>query len=77
MCYSQTPFADLHMFPKIQAIVNPDHEIQFPETIDSAAIDAMKLCLRRKPEDRAPIVGENGLLNAHWFLNSGPSRPVI
>jgi len=69
MCYSKTPFADLLMFPKLQAIVNPKHEIEFPATIDEAAIDAMKLCLRRKPEDRAPIVGENGLLNKHRFLN--------
>mmetsp|Transcript_3140 Transcript_3140/g.5838 ORF Transcript_3140/g.5838 Transcript_3140/m.5838 type:complete len:891 (+) Transcript_3140:102-2774(+) len=70
MCYSKTPFADLQMFPKLQAIVNPNHEIEYPETIDPAAIDAMKLCLKRKPEERAPIVGKYGLLNEHWFLNS-------
>lgn len=70
MCYSKTPFADLQMFPKLQAIVNPNHIIEYPETIDPAAIDAMKLCLKRKPEERAPIVGKNGLLNEHWFLNS-------
>jgi len=69
MCYSKTPFADLLMFPKLQAIVNPNHEIEFPDTIDEAAVDAMKLCLRRKPEERAPIVGDNGLLNKHRFLN--------
>jgi serine/threonine-protein kinase TTK/MPS1 len=70
MCYSKTPFADLTMFPKLQAIVNPNHEIEFPATIDKAAIDAMKLCLKRNPQDRSPIVGENGLLNEHKFLNS-------
>jgi serine/threonine-protein kinase TTK/MPS1 len=74
MCYSKTPFADLLMFPKLQAIVNPKHEIEFPNTIDEAAVDAMKLCLRRKPEERAPIVGENGLLNNHRFLNSSNTR---
>lgn len=73
MCYSKTPFADLTMFPKLQAIVNPNHEIEFPNSIDKAAIDAIKLCLKRKPEDRAPIVGKNGLLNGHWFLNSDSS----
>lgn len=69
MCYSKTPFADLQLFPKLQAIVDPNYEIEFPETVDSLAIDAIKQCLRRKPEERAPIVGENGLLNVHKFLN--------
>lgn len=73
MCYAKTPFADLKLFQKLQAIINPDHKIDFPETIDNAAIDAMKLCLHRKPADRAPIVGKNGLLNDHQFLNSSPS----
>ncbi len=59
------------MIPKLQAIINPSHKIDFPETIELAAIDAMKLCLIRKPEDRAPIVGRNGLLNEHCFLHSG------
>ena len=76
MCYSKTPFAEVQMFPKLQAIVNPYHEIEYPETIDPAAIDAMKLCLRRKPEERAPIVGKNGLLNEHWFLNSCSSKVI-
>lgn len=71
MCYGKTPFAHIHsMFPKLQAIINPSHEIDFPNTISPAAIDAMKVCLKRKPRDRAPIVGENGLLNEHRFLNS-------
>jgi len=41
MCYGKTPFADLIMFQKLQAIVNPAHTIHFPDTIDDAAIDAM------------------------------------
>jgi serine/threonine-protein kinase TTK/MPS1 len=69
MCYSKTPFADLLLIPKLHAIINPDHEIAFPATIDKAAIDAMKLSLRWKPEERATIVGEYGLLNKHKFLN--------
>jgi serine/threonine protein kinase len=70
MCYGKTPFAELNMFQKLQAIVDPKHEILFPSTVDSAAVDAMKLCLKRKPENRAPIVGTNGLLNEHHFLHS-------
>ena len=74
MCYGRTPFAELRVIQKLQAIVNPNHEISFPDTVDEAAVDAIKLCLRRKAEDRAPIVGENGLLNEHWFLHSGKRR---
>jgi len=70
MCYGHTPFAHIHnMIAKLQAIINPSHEIEFPETISPAAIDAIKLCLRRKPEERAPIIGSRGLLNEHWFLH--------
>ena len=74
MCYGRTPFAELRVIQKLQAIVNPNHEISFPDTVDEAAVDAIKLCIRRKAEDRAPIVGDNGLLNEHWFLHSGKRR---
>mmetsp|Transcript_4835 Transcript_4835/g.10513 ORF Transcript_4835/g.10513 Transcript_4835/m.10513 type:complete len:1058 (-) Transcript_4835:1044-4217(-) len=74
MCYGRTPFAELRVIQKLQAIVNPNHQIAFPDTVDEAAVDAIKLCLRRRAEDRAPIVGKNGLLNEHWFLHWGKRR---
>jgi serine/threonine-protein kinase RIO1 len=70
MVYGQTPFAQLHMIPKLQAIVNHNHKISFPDHADEAAIDAMRQCLRRKADERPPIVGRDGLLNEHYFLNS-------
>jgi len=71
MVYGKTPFYKLHFIQKLQAIVNPGHNIQFPEDEDAeAAIDAMKLCLCRNPEERPPIVGKDGLLNEHWFLHA-------
>ena len=70
MVYGKTPFAKLHLIPKLHAIVNPNHIIEFPEDVDESAIDAIKLCLQRNPDDRPPIVGENGLLNQHKFLHS-------
>ena len=70
MVYGQTPFAQLHMISKLQAIVNPNYVIDFPDHADEAAIDAMRQCLRRRAEDRPPIVGKHGLLNEHCFLNS-------
>jgi serine/threonine protein kinase len=75
MCYGKTPFADLHMLKKMQAILDPNYKICFPNTVDPAAIDAMRLCLQRNPSDRPPIVGDGGLLNEHCFLNSVPKNP--
>jgi hypothetical protein len=69
MMYGRTPFADLQMLSKLQAIVNPYHTIDFPATVDEDAMDVMRLCLQRNPEDRPPIVGNGGLLNEHRFLN--------
>ena len=70
MCHGKTPFAHIHsMVPKMQAIINPSHDIDFPDTVIPSAVDAMKLCLQRRPGDRAPIVGKNGLLNEHGFLH--------
>jgi serine/threonine-protein kinase TTK/MPS1 len=69
MVFGKTPFASLHMIQKLQAIVNPSHQIEYPTYADEAAVDAIKQCLRRKPDDRPPIVGIGGLLNEHHFLN--------
>ena len=69
MVYGQTPFAELHMIAKLQAIVNPNHRIEFGPTEDPAAVDAIRQCLQRNPDDRPPIVGKGGLLNEHIFLH--------
>mmetsp|Transcript_15007 Transcript_15007/g.22900 ORF Transcript_15007/g.22900 Transcript_15007/m.22900 type:complete len:460 (+) Transcript_15007:458-1837(+) len=69
MLFGRTPFASLHMIQKLQAIVNPAHKIDFSGDADEAAVDAVKKCLRRTPENRPPIIGKNGLLNEHYFLN--------
>ena len=70
MIYGKTPFADLHMIQKIQAIINPNYKISFPPNADDVAIDCMKQCLRYKADERPPIVGRHGLLNEHRFLNA-------
>lgn len=71
MVFGKTPFAELHFIQKLQAIVNPKHEIAFSEDVDEAAVDAIKQCLRRNPDERPPIMGKEGLLNEHRFLHSG------
>lgn len=70
MVYGRTPFAKLQMIPKLHAIIDPGHEICFPTGVDELAVDAMKRCLRRNASERPPIVGPDGLLNEHKFLNS-------
>jgi hypothetical protein len=69
MIYGRTPFAALFDLQKLQAIVSPAHNIDYPEA-DPAAIETMKLCLDKNAAGRAPIVGPNGLLE-HRFLQSG------
>jgi serine/threonine-protein kinase TTK/MPS1 len=69
MVYGKTPFANLHFVQKLQAIINDDYRIDFPEA-DESSVDAMKLCLRRNPDERPPIMGKDGLLNEHCFLHS-------
>ena len=70
MIYGTTPFAHLPMvFTKCRAIVNPEHKINFPDDVDEAALDVIKQCLERDPKSRPPIVGRNGLLDEHPFLN--------
>jgi len=74
MVYGKTPFANLHMVQKLQAIINPAHKIQFPYIPDEAAINAIQLCLRRQAEARPQIMGKNGLLNSHYFLHSNHTK---
>lgn len=78
MVYGQTPFASLkNMIRKLRAIIDPQHEIPFPSEykVDSSAVDAIKQCLQRNPDNRPPIVSTQkhqiGLLNSHCFLHSG------
>jgi len=77
MVYGKTPFAELHMIQKLSAIIDPKHEIHFPDGVDEGAVDAMKQCLRRNANERPPIVGPGGLLNEHVFLNSSSGRPTL
>ena len=77
MVYGKTPFAHLQIFPKLAAICNPNHRIDFPGDVEDAAIDAIKACLHRNPEDRLPIVGSDGLLNNHIFLNPPKQNELL
>jgi hypothetical protein len=64
------------MIQKLQAIVNPEHKISFPFCVDESAIDVMQSCLRRNPDERPPLVGEQGLLTGHRFLSCRNTKPM-
>ena len=53
MVYGKTLHSPLsHFIQKLQAIVNPNHEIKFPDHGDEDAIDAIKQCFLRNAPNR-------------------------
>ena len=75
MVYGRLPFAHIrNPFHKIQAIVDPDHAIEFPtkgaENHDPLVIDVIKRCLVRDPSKRASV---EDLLN-HPYLRGQESK---
>ena len=68
MVYGATPFSHIaNLMTKLMAIINPAHEIAYQQLKDRTVVDAIKLCLQRDPNKRAPISGPQGLLK-HAFL---------
>ena len=68
MVYGKTPFAHLGMVQKLQAIINPNMKIHYPEYHNRAVIDTIKSCLQHDSKLRPTITGPNGLLS-NEFLN--------
>lgn len=53
MVYGSPPFSGIQGdLPKLQAIVNPKHQISYPEVSNSHLIDVMKSCLLRDAQAR-------------------------
>ena len=80
MVYGVTPFAELQLIAKLQAIVDERHAIRFGRptplfgargggagAVDEACVTCLRACLTREPSRRATI---DGLL-AHAFLVDG------
>lgn len=56
MVYGRTPFQHLkHDLFKLQAIMNPDFPIEFPNIPNKHLIDVMRRCLNRDPKARPSI----------------------
>jgi serine/threonine protein kinase len=73
MVYGKTPFAHLGMVQKLQAIINPNVKIHYPEYHNQAVIDTIKSCLQYDAKLRPTITGPNGLLS-NEFLNPSYSN---
>ncbi|KNC52491.1 TTK protein kinase [Thecamonas trahens ATCC 50062] len=56
MVYGECPFAGLNVVQKLQAIINPNYTIKYPETsVTPALVDLVASCLRRDPKERLSI----------------------
>ena len=76
MVYGKTPFGDLHLYAKLQAITDARHKIATPTKGALAtpdALDCVRGCLERNPAERLQIGGDNGLLT-HAFLDPRATR---
>jgi len=74
MVYGRTPFQHItnHVI-KLQCIMDPSHEIEFPDIKDKHLLDVMKGCLRRNPKERYNIPH----LLAHPFIYSSSHNPLV
>uniref|UniRef100_W5NKC6 Ttk protein kinase n=1 Tax=Lepisosteus oculatus TaxID=7918 RepID=W5NKC6_LEPOC len=69
MTYRKTPFQHItHQIAKLQAIIDPSHEIEFPEISEKDLQDVLKRCLVRNPKERISIAE----LLAHPYLQLQP-----
>ena len=71
IAYGHAPFSKLSLVQKMHAITNADLTIDYDHHEDHAAIEAIKLCLRRSPGERATIPK----LLSHRFLVISSSSP--
>ena len=73
MVYGKTPFGDLHLYAKLQAITDARHAIQTPANTPLAtpdAVDCVRGCLEREPSQRLEISS----LLCHAFLDPRSSK---
>ncbi|XP_038937456.1 dual specificity protein kinase TTK isoform X6 [Rattus norvegicus] len=56
MTYGKTPFQHIiNQVSKLHAIIDPSHEIEFPEISEKDLRDVLKCCLVRNPKERISI----------------------
>nr|XP_057909973.1 dual specificity protein kinase Ttk isoform X2 [Doryrhamphus excisus] len=71
MTYGKTPFQSItNQITKLQAIIDPSHEIEFPDISEKDLLDVLKRCLVRNPRERVSIAE----LLEHPYLQLKPHR---
>ncbi|KAL0984672.1 hypothetical protein UPYG_G00145020 [Umbra pygmaea] len=56
MTYGKTPFQNItNQIVKLHAIIDPSHEIEFPDIAEKDLLDVLKRCLVRNPRERISI----------------------
>uniref|UniRef100_A0A4W5Q7L7 Ttk protein kinase n=1 Tax=Hucho hucho TaxID=62062 RepID=A0A4W5Q7L7_9TELE len=56
MTYGKTPFQTItNQITKLHAIIDPTHEIEFPDIAEKDLLDVLKRCLVRNPRERISI----------------------
>lgn len=72
MTYGRTPFQNItNQITKIHAIIDPSHEIDFPDIPEKDLLDVLKRCLIRNPRERISIAE----LLDHPYLQLQPQPP--
>ncbi|KAL6488866.1 hypothetical protein MHYP_G00026070 [Metynnis hypsauchen] len=72
MTYGKTPFQHItNQITKLHAIIDPSHEIDFPDIPEKDLLDVLKRCLIRNPKERISIAD----LLDHPYLRLEPQKP--
>ncbi|XP_026858578.2 dual specificity protein kinase Ttk isoform X1 [Electrophorus electricus] len=72
MTYGKTPFQNItNQITKLHAIIDPSHEIDFPDISEKDLLDVLKRCLVRNPKERISIAE----LMDHPYLQLQPQPP--
>uniref|UniRef100_A0AAR2JE65 Protein kinase domain-containing protein n=1 Tax=Pygocentrus nattereri TaxID=42514 RepID=A0AAR2JE65_PYGNA len=72
MTYGKTPFQHItNQITKLHAIIDPSHEIDFPDIPEKDLLDVLKRCLIRNPKERISIAD----LLDHPYLRLQPQKP--
>ncbi|XP_023668766.2 dual specificity protein kinase Ttk isoform X1 [Paramormyrops kingsleyae] len=69
MTYGKTPFQSItNQISKLHAIIDPSHQIDFPDVAEKDLLDVLKRCLVRNPKERISIAE----LLSHPYLQLQP-----
>ncbi|XP_024241922.2 dual specificity protein kinase Ttk-like isoform X2 [Oncorhynchus tshawytscha] len=75
MTYGKTPFQTItNQITKLHAIIDPTHEMEFPDIAEKDLLDVLKRCLVRNPRERISIA--ELLEHSYLKLQSQQQSPV-